>query len=273
MRGHVRRGRPWGERLALLWTVIMYTFFFGPLVTVVLMSFNRSSLGTFPITWSLHWYRALMQGSGLLSALSLSVQLGLVVALLSVGLGAMAAWAMVRYAGPWTRIVTVAFAATVTVPWIILSIGMNLVLATLTGQGNSLLGLYLGDLALSLPYAVLVLMARLSQLDPSLEQAARSLGAGAFHTFSRVVLPLAAPGFLAAALMAFVVCFNNFIVQYFLAPFGVQTLPLIIYNSIRVGYSPDIDALSALLMTASVLLVLGVQRIGAIRDVVGRRSA
>lgn len=266
-------GRPTGERLAIAWTVVMYAFLFVPLATVALMSFNRSSLGTFPIAWSLHWYRALLQGSGLLAAVGLSVQLALVVALASVVLGAMAAFAMVRHAGAWRWPFTVAFAATITVPWIILSIGMNIVLTTLTGQGNSVLGLYLGDLALSLPYAVLVLIARLGQLDPHLEEAARSLGAGAARTFWRVSLPLAAPGFVAAALMAFVVCFNNFIVQYFLAPFGVQTLPLIVYNSIRVGYSPAIDALSALLMAASVLLVVLVQQLGAVRDVAGRRSA
>ncbi len=267
-----RSGRPWGERIALAWTVLMYLFLFVPLATVALMSFNRSSLGTFPVVWSLHWYKALVHGSGLLAAVGLSLQLALVVALASVVLGAMAAFAMVRYAGAWRWPFTIAFAATITVPWIILSIGMNIVLTALTGQGNSLLGLYLGDLALSVPYAVLVLIARLGQLDPHLEEAARSLGAGAMRTFLRVSLPLAAPGFLAAALMAFIVCFNNFIVQYFLAPFGVQTLPLIVYNSIRVGYSPDIDALSAILMTASILLVVVVQQLGAVRDIAGRRS-
>ncbi|MCL6596627.1 MAG: ABC transporter permease [Firmicutes bacterium] len=271
MNGRARR-RTWGERAALAWTVLMYAFFFVPLATVALMSFNRSSFGTFPIVWSLHWYHALLHGSGLLPAVGLSLEIGVVVAVASVVLGAMAAYAMARHPGAWTRPFTVAFAATITVPWIILSIGMNIVLATLTGQGNSVLGLYVGDLALSLPYAVLVLLARLSQLDAELEQAARSLGASALTAFWRVTLPLAAPGFLAVALMAFIVCFNNFIVQYFLAPFGVQTLPLVVYNSIRVGYSPDIDALSTLLVAGAVVMVLVVQRLGAVRDVVGRRS-
>jgi spermidine/putrescine transport system permease protein len=267
--GEGRRGA--GERLAIAWTVLLYAFLFTPLAVVALMSFNRSPFGNFPIVWTTHWYHALLAGSGLLPAVGVSVEIGAVAAAGGVLFGGMAAFALVRRPGAWTRLFTVAFAATITVPWIILSIGMNLVLTVLTGTGNSLVGLYLGDLALSLPYAVLVLAARLGQLDPALEDAARSLGATPVQAFWRVLLPLAVPGFVAAALMAFVVAFNNFVVQYFLAPFGVQTLPLIVYNSIRVGYSPDIDALSTLLTLASVLLVVGVQRLGAVRDVLGRR--
>jgi spermidine/putrescine transport system permease protein len=151
----------------------------------------------------------------------------------------------------------------IVVPWLVLGVAM-LLLVTLVGLGRGWVALFLGNLAVVIPYVVLVVAARLRDLDPALEEAARSLGAGPWRTLRTVTLPLAAPGLLAGALMAFIVCFNNFTLQYFLAPYGVETLPLAIYNLIRTGYRPDVNALSTLLLLAALVLLVLLDRLAAL---------
>ena len=106
-------------------------------------------------------------------------------------------------------------------------------------------------------------LAALAQLDPALADAARSLGAGPVATFLRITVPIATPAILAGSLMAFVICFNNFTVQLFLAPLGDQTLPVEIYSLVRVGVTPDVNALASFIVVGSVLLIVALQLLGA----------
>jgi ABC-type spermidine/putrescine transport system permease subunit II len=94
------------------------------------------------------------------------------------------------------------------------------------------------------------------------EYAARTLGASPRRTLVTIVLPALLPAILTSSLMAFMVCFNNFVIQYYLAPFGIRTLPMEIYNLVRVGYKPDINALATIMILVSVSLVLLVNRLG-----------
>ncbi|MCL4862030.1 MAG: ABC transporter permease subunit, partial [Caldilineaceae bacterium] len=123
----------------------------------------------------------------------------------------------------------------------------------------SLLTLYLGHVTVQLPYTILVISARLSGIDPALAQAAASLGARPWRVFWRITFPLALPGILAAALFAFVVSFDNFVISYFLAPPGVSTLPVEIYSAIRTGFTPEVNAISTIvfLVSAAAILLVG----------------
>lgn len=102
----------------------------------------------------------------------------------------------------------------------------------------------------------------LCELNDNLEFAARAMGAQPLRAFFTVVLPGIFPAVAAGGLMAFMVCFNNFVIQYYLAPFGVRTLPLEIYNMVRVGYKPDINALATIMVLVSTALVYLVNKLG-----------
>jgi spermidine/putrescine transport system permease protein len=115
----------------------------------------------------------------------------------------------------------------------------------------------LGHVALAVPYVVLVVGTGLQTVREDLGEAAQSLGATPLVAFWKVTLPLLAPSLIAAALFAFAVSLDQFVVSYFLATPGVTTLPVEIYSAIRKGFTPEINAISAILLGASMVLVLG----------------
>ena len=114
----------------------------------------------------------------------------------------------------------------------------------------------LGHVALALPYVIVVVSARLATFDRSLEEAARSLGAKAWMVTRRVTLPWIAPGVVAGALFAFAVSFDQFVVSYFLSEPGDTTLPVLIYSAIRKGFTPEINAVSTIIIVVSMVVML-----------------
>jgi len=118
----------------------------------------------------------------------------------------------------------------------------------------------LGHVALAMPYVIIVVSARLKSFDLTLEEAARSLGASSWQVTMRVTLPWIAPGVVASALFAFAVSFDQFVISYFLSAPGVSTLPVEIYTSIRKGFTPEINAISTIVIGVSMVLLLGVSR-------------
>ena len=116
-------------------------------------------------------------------------------------------------------------------------------------------GLLLASVGFAAPF-----ISRLKSLGVSMEEAAATLGANAWQTFWRVTAPLMAPGIVAAALFAFAISFDQFVISYFLAPVGVSTLPVEIYSAIRKGFTPEINAISTIIILASMALMIGFAR-------------
>lgn len=245
---------------------------FAPLAVIIVLSFNRSQFGTLPFHFTLHWYDALFHKSNLISPTGLSVRVSLEVAVTAVVTGTLAAVWLVRRAGRVTSaLLNGVLLSALTVPWLVLGVAMLLVVNAI-GLGRSMFSIYLGLTAITMPYVTFLVVNRMRGLDPNLEQAARSLGASPVKAFLRVTLPLTMPAIVGGGLIAFMVAFNNFLIQYFLAPFGVQTLPLEIYTLIRVGYQPDLNALATLIVLATVTLALLLDRFGVDqRQLVGGR--
>jgi spermidine/putrescine transport system permease protein len=114
----------------------------------------------------------------------------------------------------------------------------------------------LGHVALALPYVIVVVTARLATFDRTLEEAARSLGARPWTVTRAVTLPWIAPGIVAGALFAFAVSFDQFVVSYFLSEPGDTTLPVLIYSAIRKGFTPEINAISTIIIVLSMAIML-----------------
>jgi spermidine/putrescine transport system permease protein len=238
------------------------TILFVPLVIIIFLSFNASPYGTFPFESTLKWYVALFTTSNLLGPTLLSLEISALVALNSALFGTMAAvWLDRRASRFGGGLFRIGLLSAITVPWLILGLAMLLVMNAI-GLGRGLVSIYLGLLATTLPYVVFVVVARLQSLDHDLDHAARSLGASPFTSFLRITAPLLLPSIVSGTLIAFMVSFNNFLIQYFLAPFGVQTLPLKIYTLIRVGYLPDLNALATIIVLVTCLLIAVLHRLG-----------
>jgi spermidine/putrescine transport system permease protein len=257
----MRRVRLDGGRLflgACLAGVLL--FLYAPIAVLVLMSFNVSQYGTLPFSPTLHWYGVLFgEGDVWLAALR-SIVLGVVTALGSTLLGTLAAVGLTRYRFPGRALLAAFVPFPVIVPWMILGIAILLLFAIL-GVQRSAASLLAGHLVTTLPYVIIVVSARLEGLDPSVEEAARSLGAGRWRTLALITAPLALPAIVAGALMAFMVSFDNFIISYFLSPPDLTTLPMTIYQAIRLGYTPDMNAIATLILGASLLVVVAGERL------------
>ncbi len=235
-------------------------FLYAPIIVLVLMSFNTSEYGTLPFSPTLHWYTVLFgEGAVWLAALR-SITLAAAAATGATLLGTLAAVGLTRHRFRGRSFLTAFVPFPVIVPWMILGIALLLLFAIL-GLERSAVSLLAGHLVTTIPYVIIVVSARLEGLDSSIEEAARSLGAGRWRTLALVTAPLALPAIVAGALMAFMVSFDNFIISYFLAPPELTTLPMRIYQSIRLGYTPDMNAIATLILAASLVVVVAGERL------------
>ncbi|MEA2781863.1 MAG: spermidine/putrescine transport system permease protein [Rhodospirillaceae bacterium] len=235
--------------------VVILGFLYVPVAVMIVMAFNRSPLYQLPIVWDTVWFRELAGNDRLLQASANSILLALANTVIATALGTMAAFAFARYEFRGKTLLQLLLFPPITIPWLIIGTSM-LVLFFWVGIGRGFHSLLLGHVALSLPYVIVVVGARLKGFGPVYEEAAATLGATPWQRFWRVSAPLMAPGVVAAALFAFAVSFDQFVISYFLAPPGRTTLPVEIYSAIRKGFTPEINAISTVIILVSMGLML-----------------
>ncbi len=247
------------ERAAKTYLGLILIFLYLPIVVMIAMAFNRSALYEMPFTFDLVWFKALAQNQRLLQASWNSIWIACINAVTATTLGTLAAYAFARYEFRAKRLLQILLFPPITIPWLIIGTSM-LIFFFWTGIGRGLHAILLGHVALSLPYVIVVVGARFANFGPQLEEAAASLGATPWQTFWRITVPVLLPGITAAALFAFAVSFDQFVISYFLAPPGTSTLPVEIYTSIRKGFTPEINAISSIIIMFSMGLMLIVAR-------------
>jgi spermidine/putrescine transport system permease protein len=249
-------------RLPLIVTLV---FLYVPIVVLVIMSFNASKL---PFVWggfSLEWYGALFQNADIREGLTNTLLVAFGATFFATILGTLTAIGIARY---FRSSLLEAFSlAPAILPDIVLGIGL-LVFYTLVGIGLGLHSVLLAHVVFGMAFVAAVVTARLSQTDPSLEEASRDLGASAIVTFLRITLPSLAPAIIAGALLVFTLSLDEFVIAFFTDGPSTPTLPIVIYSMVRFGVTPDINALAALLMVVSFTVVIAAQRITKLTDAV-----
>jgi spermidine/putrescine transport system permease protein len=247
--------RNFGIWVIRLYLALLLLFLYLPIVVMVLLAFNQSPLYELPIVLDTVWFRSLAHNDRLIRAGLNSVGLALANTAIATALGTMTAIAFARYSFRGKTLLELLLFPPITIPWLIIGTSM-LIFFFWIGIGRGLHAMLLGHVALSLPYVIMVVGARLKGHGSALEEAAATLGASPWQAFWRVSLPVMAPGVVAAALFAFAVSFDQFVISYFLAPPGVSTLPVEIYAAIRKGFTPEINAISAIIILFSMGLML-----------------
>lgn len=241
--------------LGKLYVGLLLLFLYLPIIIMALMSFNASPFYMLPIEWSTVWYDTFFSNSQLIAATWNSVFIALITTVISAILGTSASLALYRYDFAGKPILQAALLPPIAIPWLITGTAM-LISFFGVGIGRGLHAIILGHVALALPYVIIVVNARLKTLAPELEEAARSLGASQWQVTRRVTLPWIAPGIIAGSLFAFAVSFDQFVVSYFLATPGQSTLPVEIYAAIRKGFTPEINAVSTIIIVLSMAIML-----------------
>lgn len=241
---------------AVLWLV--YAFLYLPIAVVVAMSFNASQNLFVWRGFTLSWYQVALTDPAVLAGLGNTVVVAASATALAVLLGTTLAVGLHRYTkGALVR----AFAtAPALMPDLLLAIGLLSLFSALKVS----LGLHtvvLAHTVFGTAFVVAIVLARLAQLDPSLEDASADLGAGPARTFWKVTVPELAPGIVAAAVLVFTLSLDEFVIAFFTAAPNTPTLPIVIYSMVRFGVTPEINALGTVLLAVSVTGLLLAQRL------------
>jgi spermidine/putrescine transport system permease protein len=247
-----------GWQLIRAWAIAVYIFMFLPVAVVVLLSFNASQFGSFPMTgFSFRWFFELAHNEAILRAFRMSIILGCLTALISTTLGVLASLALIRYKVPGQNLISTVLIAPILVPEVVLAVALLLFLNFLSINKSFVLLLF-GHVIFTLPFVILVVQARLIGIRRDIEEAALSLGASPIQTFFQVTLPLLLPAVLAGGLFAFTISFDDITGTLFWKPGGVETVPTQIFAMLRNSISPEINALG----TVMILLTVGLPVLG-----------
>jgi len=231
-----------------------YAFLYLPIALLVAWSFNDSRLVTVWGGFSLRWYGELAHDSRFLDAAFLSLKVAASSATLATLLGTLAALALVRFGDFRGRVVfTGLLAAPLVMPEVITGLALLLMFVALEQavgwpEGRGFITVVLAHTTISMAFVTVVVRARLGQIDPSLEEAAQDLGARPAKAFLAVTLPLILPSLAAGWLLAFTLSLDDVVVSQFVTGPGTTTLPIEVFSSVRLGVSPEINALGSVIV-------------------------
>jgi spermidine/putrescine transport system permease protein len=248
-----------GARLLRIFFVLVVVFLYAPIVILLIFSFNNSQIPSFPLSgFTLHWYHQFLTNSDLQSALRASAEVAAVSSVGAVALGILASMALARRSFIGKSPATALLLSPLVIPYVVLGVSLLLLFQKL-GIGLGLETIVIGHVVLSLPYAILVLMPRLQQIDVSLEEAAYDLGAGRLRTFRSIVFPLILPAVVSAYLIAFTTSFDEYAVASFVKG-STTTFPIYLYSAVRFPNNlPQVIAVAVVVMILTLVVVVGAE--------------
>jgi spermidine/putrescine transport system permease protein len=236
---------------------LVYLFLYIPLAVVVIFSFNDSKLNAEWVGFTWKWYEKLLHNDEILQAAANSLLIAVISALLATVLGTLAGLAMYRFRQKW---LTALVLGPIAMPDILIGVSLLLMFIML----NVTLGtvsIVLAHVSFCIGFVALAVQSRLAGMDQSLTEAARDLGASPWQSFRLISLPLLKPGIIAGAMMAFTLSIDDFVITFFTAGVGSSTLPLEIYSMVKIAVTPEVNAVSTLLMLVTLLLITALSRI------------
>ena len=250
-----RAERSVGDRVLAIISGLVVLFLYLPLAVVVLYSFSAADVAMWPIEgYTLGWYGELAQDKEIQQALRLSVLIGVASASVAVALGTLAALAIDRFEFRGKAVLRYAAVLPITLPGIVTGVAMLSFFSFLTWP-MSRWTLIIGHATFCIALVLNTVVARLGQLPRNISEASADLGAPPARTFWRVTFPLIRPAILAGAVLAFTLSFDEVIVSFFLQG-REPTLPLLIWGRLRVGLSPEINAVATVIILVSLAGVL-----------------
>ncbi len=254
-----------------LYVLLIMLYLYVPIIVLMIMGFNKSRYNSMPFEFSLEWYQALIEDTVLQKAALNSVLLALATGIICVILATLFILGE-RYLSNRTKSLFNSISMMpMSIPWLIMGLSL-LLLIRFFDFDKSMFFVAAGHVVISLPYSLLVLKARVQSMDRALEEMSASLGASPLTTFRRITLPAIAPAMVAGGFLSFMISFDNFAISYFLMPAGVSTLPIEIQSSIKFGFTPEINAVSTVIIGVSLLClaVVGLIMGSSLKTMVGR---
>lgn len=244
------------SRFNIVSLIFGIAFLYVPILVVALYSFNASKLVTVWGGFSVQWYRALWSNGPLLESAWVSVRIAFISACGAAVIGTMAALALRRYRRfKGKSLFAFMLFAPLVLPEIMTGLSLLLLFVALDWD-RGFWTVALAHMAFTIAFVALVIDARLADLDPAFEEAARDLGATPFSAFWRVTFPMIAPAILAGFLLAFTLSLDDLVIASFTSGPGATTLPMRLYGQMRLGVTPEINAASTVMIVTVTLVVI-----------------
>lgn len=236
-------------------TALVAGFLILPMAAVVLSSFGEPAFATFPPQgFTLHWYTQFNEVPGLIDSLIYSLQLAVVATLLSVVLALLTGVGLTLRILPGKALVVSFLMSPLTLPSIVVGLALLLFFSTIW-MADYFVGLVIGHLIISFPYALRSILPSLETFERNLWSAGRTLGANPIKTFLTILVPAARPGLVSATIFAFLISFDNYNISAFIQDPLNPTLPVVLYNAAEQALSPVLMAISTVLIVFSALIV------------------
>jgi spermidine/putrescine transport system permease protein len=260
------------DRLLAVNAWVLYIFFYAPILVLIVFSFNDNNNVAIWTEASFRWYGEMFQNDSVMSALRISLIVAFFSTIVSTVVGTLLAIGLERYRFRGRGALDGLAYLPIIIPDVTMAVMLLIFFFQAFGIIDDLFGIQLSTglltitlahIAFSISFVAIVVRARLAQLDNSLEEAAADLYAGRWQTFRRVTLPLIAPGVAGGALLALTLSLDDVVVTSFVSGSGATTLPVYVFGLVRRGVTPLINAVSTLMLVASMILVgisLGFQR-------------
>ena len=236
------------SRFNLTSVVLGLTFLYLPILLLIIYSFNESKLATVWGGWSVRWYGALLGDEAMLDAAWVTLRVALISASVATVLGTMAAVALVRFGRfPGRSLFSGMIYAPLVMPDVITGLSLLLMFVAL-GVARGFWTIVLAHITFSMCYVAIVIQSRLVTFDKSLEEAAADLGCPPFKTFMVITLPIIAPAVVAGWMLGFTLSLDDLVIASFTTGPGATTLPMRIYSQVRLGVTPEINAVCTILI-------------------------
>src|SRR3984957_17306534 len=249
-------------------TAAMLVFILAPLMVTVAISVGTSQFATFPPHgFTLRWYAQVLADPDFQASLGFSTTLAIGSTAGALGLGVPAAFALARFQFPGRGATEAALLSPLIFPVLIIGVALLQMFATLNSN-NTPLNMLIAHVLVTTPYVVRTVAASLILADITLEDAARTLGAGPWLVFRRITIPQIAPGLAAGSLFAFMVSFDNFPISLWLADAQHNPVPILIFQRIANVFDPSIAAISTLMIVLSMAIVVVMERVVGLRRAV-----
>ncbi|KRM06089.1 spermidine putrescine ABC superfamily ATP binding cassette transporter, membrane protein [Liquorilactobacillus ghanensis DSM 18630] len=234
---------------------LTFIFLYLPIVVIIIFSFNTSKLNILFKGFTLHWYAMVFHNYQIMSALGNSLIVGAISTLLATIIGTLGAIGMSRYRFPGKQLLDKVLYIPIVIPEVVLGIAL-LSIYSLASIPLSLFSLILAHVTFCIPFVVLTVRSRLIGIDKSLEEAALDLGATPLVAFIKVTLPLLLPGIISGAGFSFALSLDDVIISFFTTGPASTTFPLQVYAMVKTGITPEIDAISTVMMLVIVLVIV-----------------
>jgi spermidine/putrescine transport system permease protein len=249
------------SRIPIITTCFVLVFFYLPIGSLIVKSFNSARFTPEWKGFTLHWYERLFERGDILAALLNSLKVASIAATVSMVLGTCAAFALHRYKSRLQDTHRLMVNVPLVLPDILMGMSMLLLFIS-AGVSLSLVTISIAHVTFCLSYVALVVLARLQDFDGNVVEAARDLGATRFQAFRKITLPLLLPGIIAGGLLAFTLSIDDYVVTFFVKGPGADTLPTQVYSMIKKSKElPVINALSTLMLLFTFVIVFASQRL------------